>query len=124
MSAFRSRTRSGTLGDEMLLRCPRFPEDGPVAAERLDHLVTERGKTVAWHTLEPLAGLVRRHRADDTVAKAIAKLIRCDLVILDDVGMLPVSPEAAEALFRVVDGANERRSLALTSNVHPSGSTS
>jgi DNA replication protein DnaC len=42
-------------------------------------------------------------------------------VIVDDVGMLPVSPDAAEALFRVVDAAYERRSLALTSNVHPSG---
>ena len=29
--------------------------------------------------------------------------------------------EAAEALFRVVDAAYERRSLAITSNLHPSG---
>ena len=35
--------------------------------------------------------------------------------------MLPVSPDAAEALFRVVDAAYERRSLAITSNLHPSG---
>jgi DNA replication protein DnaC len=89
--------------------------------EALGHQAIERGKTVAWHTLESLEGLVRRHRADDTVTKAIAKLIRCDLVIVDDVGMLPVSPDAAEALFRVVDAAYERRSLALTSNIHPSG---
>lgn len=64
---------------------------------------------------------MRRHRADDTVTKAIAKLIRADLVIVDDVGMLPVSTEAAGALFRVVDAAYERRSLALTSNIHPAG---
>jgi DNA replication protein DnaC len=89
--------------------------------EALGHLAVERGKTVAWHTLESLAGLVRRHRTDDTVTKAIVKLSRCDLVIVDDIGMLPVSPDAAEALFRVVDAAYERRSLALTSNIHPSG---
>lgn len=35
--------------------------------------------------------------------------------------MVSVSPEAAEALFRVVDAAYERRSLAITSNIHPSG---
>jgi DNA replication protein DnaC len=35
--------------------------------------------------------------------------------------MLPVSPDAAEARFRVVDAAYERRSLAITSNPHPSG---
>ena len=89
--------------------------------EALGHLAIDRGKTVVWHTLESLEGLVRSHRADDTVTKAISKLIRCDLVIVDDVGMLPVSPDAAEALFRVVDAAYERRSLALTSNIHPSG---
>nr|MBA3800960.1 ATP-binding protein [Geodermatophilaceae bacterium] len=43
------------------------------------------------------------------------------LLIVDDVGMLAVSADAAEALFRVVDAAYERRSLALTSNIHPSG---
>jgi len=90
-------------------------------AEALGHLAIDKGKRVAWHTLESLEALVRRHRADDTVAKAISKLIRADLLIVDDVGMLPVSPEAAEALFRVVDAAYERRSLALTSNIHPSG---
>ncbi len=90
-------------------------------AEALGHLAIDRGKTVAWHTLESLAGLIRRHRADDSVSKAIKKLIGADLVICDDIGMLAVSPEAAEALFRVVDAAYEKRSLALTSNIHPSG---
>jgi len=89
--------------------------------EALGHLAIDQGKTVAWQTLESLELLVRRHRADDTVAKAISRLIRADLVIIDDVGMLPVSAEAAEALFRLVDAAYEKRSLALTSNIHPSG---
>jgi DNA replication protein DnaC len=60
---------------------------------------------VAWHTLESLAALMRRHRADDTVAKAIGRLIRSDLIVVDDVGMLPVSADAAEVLFRVVGAA-------------------
>ena len=41
--------------------------------------------------------------------------------MIDDVGLLPVTPDAAEALFRVVDTAYERRSIALTSNIHPAG---
>jgi DNA replication protein DnaC len=45
------------------------------------------------------------------VNKAIAKLIRSDLIILDDVGLLPISAEAAEAMFRVIDAAYERRSV-------------
>ena len=89
--------------------------------EALGHLAIEQGKQVVWHTLETLAALVRRHRAYDTVNKAISRLGRADLIVIDDVGMLPVSTEAAEALFRIVDAAYERRSLALTSNLHPAG---
>lgn len=44
--------------------------------------------------------MLRRHRADDTVSRAIARLIRSDLIVSDDIGMLPVAPDAAEALFR------------------------
>jgi len=89
--------------------------------EALGHLAIDEGKSVAWHTLETLAQLLRRHRADDTVAKAIGKLIRAELIIVDDVGLLPVAPDAAEALFRLVDAAYEKRSIALTSNIHPAG---
>jgi DNA replication protein DnaC len=89
--------------------------------EALGHLAIDKGKTVAWHTLETLAGLVHRHRADDSINKAIGKLIRADLVVIDDVGLLPVSTDAAEALFRVIDAAYEKRSIAISSNIHPSG---
>ena len=89
--------------------------------EALGHQAIDKGKTVAWHTLETLAGLVRRHRADDSINKAIGKLIRSDLVLVDDVGLLAVSTDAAEALFRVIDAAYEKRSIAISSNIHPSG---
>ncbi len=89
--------------------------------EALGHLAIDNGKTVTWHTLETLAQLLRRHQADDSIHKAIGKLIRTDLILIDDVGLLPVSADAAEALFRVVDAAYEKRSIALSSNIHPSG---
>ena len=89
--------------------------------EALGHLAIDRGKTVAFHTPETLAQLLRRHRVDDTVNKAITKLIRVDLLAIDDVGLLPISTDAAEAMFRVVDAAYEKRSIAISSNIHPSG---
>lgn len=89
--------------------------------EALGHLAIDHGKTVAFHTLESLAALIARHRADQSVAKAISRLIRVDLIAIDDVGLLPVSPDAAEALFRVVDAAYEKRSIAISSNIHPAG---
>jgi hypothetical protein len=81
----------------------------------------DKGRTVAWHTPETLAQLLRCHRVDDSVNKVIGKLIRVDLVVIDDVGLLPISTDAAEALFRVVDAAYEKRSIAISSNIHPSG---
>jgi DNA replication protein DnaC len=89
--------------------------------EALGHLAIDNDKTVTWHTLETLAQLFRRHRADDSINKAIGKLTRSDLIIVDDVGLLPISPDTAEALIRVVDAAYEKRSIAISSNIHPSG---
>jgi hypothetical protein len=41
---------------------------------------------VAWFTLEDLGVMLRRHRADDTVTKATARVLRADLVVVDDIG--------------------------------------
>ena len=46
--------------------------------------------------------------------------VRADLVVVDDIGLLPVGPDAAEGLYRLVDAAYERRSVAVSSNLHPS----
>ena len=43
------------------------------------------------------------------------------LICIDDIGLLPVTTETAEALYRVVDAAYEKRSIALSSNLHPAG---
>ena len=49
--------------------------------------------------------LVRRHRADDSVTRAIARILRADLIVVDDIGLLPVAHDAAEGLCRLVDAA-------------------
>ncbi|MEV5011541.1 IS21-like element helper ATPase IstB [Streptomyces sp. NPDC001312] len=89
--------------------------------EALGQTAVEAGMTVVWFTIEDLGALVRRHRADDSLARAMARLIRTDLIIVDDIGLLPVSPDAAEGFYRLVDAAYERRALAVSSNLHPSG---
>ena len=45
--------------------------------------------------------------------------MRADLICIDDIGLLPVATETAEALYRVVDAAYERQAIALSSNLHP-----
>lgn len=89
--------------------------------EALGQAAIEDGLTVVWFTIEDLGALIRRHRVDDSVARAITRLMRSDLVIVDDIGLLPVSPDAAEGFYRLVDAAYERRAMAVSSNLHPSG---
>jgi DNA replication protein DnaC len=55
------------------------------------------------------------------VAKVVGRILRADLIVVDDIGLLPVSTDAAEGLYRLVDAAYERRSVAISSNLHPSG---
>jgi DNA replication protein DnaC len=38
---------------------------------------------------------------------------------VDDIGLLPVAQDAAEGLYRLVDAAYEKRSIAISSNLHP-----
>jgi DNA replication protein DnaC len=89
--------------------------------EALGHAAITAGRRVVWFGVEDLGTLVRRHRVDDSIAKAFTPILRADLVLVDDIGMLPLSADAAEGLYRLVDAAYERRSLAISSNLHPSG---
>src|SRR5207244_9408056 len=87
--------------------------------EGLGQLAVEAGLKVAWFSLEDLGVLVRRHRADDSVSRAVQAILRARLIVVDDIGLLPVSPDAAEGFFRLVDAAYEKRSVAVRLNLRP-----
>jgi DNA replication protein DnaC len=89
--------------------------------EALAHATIDTGRRVAWFTLESLTATLGRATADGSTARAITKITRADLIVVDDIGMLPAGQAAAEALYRLIDAAYERRSVAVTSNLHPSG---
>jgi DNA replication protein DnaC len=89
--------------------------------EALGHACIDAGLRVSWFTLETLTATIGRAKADASITKTVAKITRADLIVVDDVGMLPAGQDAAEAFYRVVDAAYERRSVAVTSNLHPSG---
>lgn len=89
--------------------------------EGLGQLAVDQGLHVAWFTLDDLGALLRRHRVDDSVSRSIERILRADLICVDDIGLLPVGADAAEGFFRLVDAAYERRSIGVSSNLHPSG---
>ena len=89
--------------------------------EAIAHTAIDNDLRVAWFTLETLTAAVGRAKADGSVARTIARICRCDLIVVDDIGMLPAGQDAAEAFYRIIDAGYERRSIAVTSNIHPSG---
>jgi DNA replication protein DnaC len=89
--------------------------------EALGHAVIEAGMRVAWFSLESLTATLTRAKVDASVSKVVARICRSELIVIDDIGMLPSGQDAAEAFYRVVDAAYEKRSVAVTSNLHPAG---
>ncbi len=89
--------------------------------EALGHRAIDSGLRVSWFTLETLTQTIDRSKVDASTAKVVARICRADLIIVDDVGMLPAGQAEAEALYRIADAAYEKRSIAITSNIHPSG---
>ncbi|MGH7697842.1 MAG: IS21-like element helper ATPase IstB [Candidatus Dormibacteria bacterium] len=89
--------------------------------EALAATAIDQGHRVIWFTLESLTNLLGRAKVDGSVAKVVTRITRADLIVIDDIGMLPAGQDAAEAFYRVVDAAYEHRSVAVTSNLHPAG---
>lgn len=70
---------------ENLIGCAPSGTGNTSLFEALGQQVVEQGLRAAWFALEDLDAL-RRHRADDTVTKAIARVLRADLAVGDDLG--------------------------------------
>jgi DNA replication protein DnaC len=58
--------------------------------EALGHAAIDEQLTVASFSVEDLGALVRRHCVDDTVSKAFASLASVALVVVDEIGLLPI----------------------------------
>ncbi|MFE5872780.1 ATP-binding protein [Streptomyces roseifaciens] len=110
----------GPRGENLAIAAP-FGTGKSHFTEALAHKAIDQGMQVAWFSLESLTAHAGRATVDNSVAKAIAKITRAHLIILDDIGMLPSVQAVAEAFYRVIDAAYERRSVIVTSNLHPSG---
>lgn len=81
-------------------------------------IIVEGGRAT-WLTMDRLDDLVAAYQIDHTLEKRILKLTKVDLVVIDDIGLLPVSENAAQGLYRIVEACYERTSLAITTNLHP-----
>jgi len=55
-------------------------------------------------------------RASGTHARLLARLLRCDLLVLDDFGLQALSAQAVQDLYEIITERYERGSLIITSN--------
>ncbi len=124
-SSIPAPTQSGLATLEWVGRAENLAISGPSGTgkthfvEALAHKVIDEGMRVSWFTLESLTTAIGRAAVDGSISKVLARITRAELVVVDDIGMLPSGQAAAEAFYRLVDATYERRSLAVTSNIHP-----
>jgi DNA replication protein DnaC len=58
-------------------------------------------------------------RADSSHAKLLNKILRCDLLIVDDFGLRPLTEQGADDLYEIIHARYERGSIVITSNRSP-----
>lgn len=99
---------------------------GPTGVGK-SHLATAIGYEAIKRNLSVLsvsaAGLLTdllAARADDSHAKLMHKLLRCDLLIVDDFGLRPLTEQGADDLYEIIHSRYERGSIIMTSNRSPS----
>jgi len=126
-SSIPAPTQSALAALEWIHRAENLAISGPSGTgkthfvEALAHQAIDNGMRVSWFTLESLTAAIGRASVDGSISKVISRITRAELIVVDDIGMLPSGQAAAEAFYRLVDATYERRSLAVTSNLHPSG---
>ena len=64
----------------------------------------------------PITDLLERN-SKGTLNSFLANLKRVELIVVDEIGFVPLHKDAAELLFQVISDCYERRSLIITSNL-------
>jgi len=76
-----------------------------------------QGKSVLWYTCIDLVNILLEHHRQDRLGRVMRDLKKADLVVIDELGFVPLKREGAELLFNVVAAAYERQSIIVTSNL-------
>jgi DNA replication protein DnaC len=86
-------------------------------AQALGHCALRQGHEVYFVTQAHLAGQLLAARGTGSYDKKLHQLAQTDLLIIDDFGLKPLEPKAAEDLHELVSERYEQRSTIITSNL-------
>jgi len=88
-------------------------------AQGLAYEAIKRGYRVLYRPLHHLVDRLYAGRADGTFHKVYTNILRVDVLILDDFGLVPLSTRGAQDLYEIIRDRYERKSIILTSNRAP-----
>ncbi|BBY98331.1 hypothetical protein MFAL_33130 [Mycolicibacterium fallax] len=77
----------------------------------------QRGIPARYFTTSSLVMTLRRAKDTGRLDRELATLAKIPLLVLDELGYLPIDPEGARLLFQVISEAYEKRSLIITTNL-------
>lgn len=102
-------TQSALATLEWVQRAENLAISGPSGTgkthfvEALAHMVIDADMRVSWFTLESLTAAIGKAAVDGSIGKVIARITRSELIVVDDIGMLPSGQAVDEAFYRLVD---------------------
>lgn len=68
-------------------------------------------------TAASLANLLLERNNKGTINAFLGTLRKAELLVIDEIGFVPLHKDAAELLFQVISDCCERKSLIITSNL-------
>jgi DNA replication protein DnaC len=78
--------------------------------------MVQLGYHVRFLTAQQFANAILAADSRAGVERVLQPLLRCDLLILDEFGYLPIAPQVGPAIYELVAGRYERRATVVTSN--------
>ena len=83
----------------------------------LGMIACDMGLGVRFFTVSELVQRLTAAKAEGSLPKALSDILKSELIILDELGYVPIDRDGARLLFQVIADSYERRSLIVTTNV-------
>ena len=80
-------------------------------------MACHRDYKVKFFTVSQLVLLLKKAHYDGSLERTLAMLSSQDVLLLDELGYIPMDLESAQLLFRVVSDSYERKALVITTNL-------
>lgn len=83
-------------------------------------LAVERGYSVRFYSAANLMAVLEKASREDSLEDKLKELAKPSLLIVDEIGYLPYTPDVARLFFLLVAKRYEKKSILITSNRPPS----